>query len=69
MIDEGSSINIVFMVALQHLNIPLSCLSVPTLAIRAFNNPLSSTWGVVVLPLRVGTRPIPIACHVVEGDM
>lgn len=54
---------------LQHINIPLSYLSVPTLAIRAFNNTLSSTLGVVVLPIRVGARSIPTACHVVEGDM
>jgi len=50
-IDEGSMINVVSIATLQHLNIPLSYLSVPTLAIRAFNNTLSSTLGVVILPL------------------
>lgn len=40
MIDEGSIINKVSIVALQHLNIPLSYLRAPSLAINAFNNTL-----------------------------
>lgn len=65
MINEGSIINVVSTMVLQHLNILLSYLSAPTLVSRAFNNTLSSTLGVVVLPLRVGARSILIAYHVV----
>lgn len=69
MIDDGLAINVDSIVALHHLNIYLSYLSAHTLAIKAFNNTLSSTLVVVVLPLRVGTKSIPTTCHVVEGDM
>ena len=68
-IDKGSMINVVSTMMFHHLNTPLSFLSMPTLAIRAFNNTLSSTLGVFVLPLRVGARSITIAYHVMEGDM
>lgn len=69
MIDEGLAINVVSIAALQHLNIPLSYLSALMLAIRAFNNTLSTTLGVVILPFRFRARSIPTAYHVVEGDM
>lgn len=69
MIDEGSKINVVSIIALQHLNISLSYFSVPTLAIRAFNNTLSTTLDMVVIPLKVEATLIPTTCHVVEGDM
>lgn len=64
MIDEGSVINVVFIAPLQHLNIPLSYFSAPTLAIKAFNNILSTTLGMVILPLKVVARLILIVCHV-----
>lgn len=69
MIDEGSAINTVYTSTLQHLNIILSYLSTSTLAIRAFNNTLSTTLGVVVLPLKVEARSMPTSCHIVEDDM
>lgn len=69
MIDEGLRINVVSTTTLQHLNIPLSYLSTPTIAIRAFNNTLSTTLGMVILPLKVEARSIPITYHVVEDDI
>lgn len=69
MIDKGSLINMVSTMALQHLNIPLSYLSAPTLAIKDFNNTLSTTLAMVVLPIKGGARLIPIACHIMNDDM
>ena len=69
MIDDGLMINVVSTVALQHLNIPLSYLSATTLSIKAFNNTLSTTLGVVILPLKFRARSIPTTLHVLEGDM
>ena len=64
MIDEGSMINVISTIALQHLNIPLLYLSALTLIIRSINNTFSTTLG-VVLPVMVGARSITIAYHVV----
>lgn len=69
MIDEGLMINMVFTIVLQHLNIPLSYLSGPTPAIRAFNNILSITLGILFIPLKVGARSIPKTLHIVKDDM
>ena len=69
MIDEGSIINLVSITIFQHLNITLSYLNALMLAIKAFNNTLSTTLCLVVLMLKVGAKSIPTACHVVEGDM
>lgn len=67
MIDEGS--NIVSTSTLQNLNIYLTYLSAPTLAIRAFNNTLSTTLVVLMTPLKVKVVSIPTACHIMEGDI
>lgn len=69
MIDEGLTINIMYTIILQHLNIPLWYLSTPTLAIKDFNNTLSTSFRVVMISLKIKARSIPIAYHVVEGDM
>lgn len=53
MINEGLTINMISISVLQHLSIPLSYLSAPTLAIKVFNNTLITTLGVVVLTLKV----------------
>jgi len=68
-IDEGSTINMVSKVALQNLNILMTYLNSLTLAIRAFNNTFSTTLGVVVIPIKIGVRLVPITCHIVESEM
>lgn len=69
MIYERSTINVVYKTMLQNLGIPMSYLSAPTLAIKAFNNTLYRTLRVVMIPIKVKVRLIPMPCHVVEGEM
>lgn len=69
MIDNGFAINVISFVALERLKIPTNILNALTLTIRAFNNTLATTMGIVVLPIRVGVREISATYHVVEGEM
>lgn len=69
MINEGLVINVVSIATLQSLGISLFYLSAPTLAVKAFNNTLSTTLGVVMIPIKVGVRSVPMPYHVVEGEM
>lgn len=68
-IDNGSTINVIYSVALERLKILIQFLNAPTLTIRAFNNTLVITMGTVVLPIRVGIKEISMIYHVIEEEM
>ena len=67
--DNGSTINVIYLVELERLKVPIIFLNAPTLTIRAFNNTLGTTMGIVILLVKVRVREIATTCHVVKGEM
>lgn len=69
LVNNGSTINIISLVALERLKVPIQLLNAPTLAIIPFNNTLTMTIGIIILPIRFGVTEISMTCHVVKGEM
>lgn len=66
LVDNGSMINAISYVVLEILKVPIHFLNVPTITIRAFNNTLATTMGILVLRVKVGVRELTTTCHVVK---